>query len=109
MRRKVASIYGIADNQDYGDTNAIHSEAMAHPKTLFAGYRVPHPLVHNVEIKLQTEEGTTPFQVLQESIANLIKTVNEAKSQFDHQIENITGDVDMSNEFTPHQSSTPWG
>jgi len=90
-------------------TDYTASQAMENPKTLFAGYRVPHPLEHNVEIKLQTEEGTTPLQVLQESITRLLELINDTRSQLDSQLENISGDVDMQS-FTPsvlNQSHTP--
>ena len=36
---------------------------MQDPSVLFAGYRVPHPLKNNIELKVQTDAETTPKKV----------------------------------------------
>lgn len=43
-----------------------------HPEVIFAAYRVPHPLVPNVELRVQTTGKITPKEAVQQVIQDLL-------------------------------------
>eukprot|EP01133_Synstelium_polycarpum_P007382 gene7382-8603_t len=48
----------------------------------FAGYRMPHPLDHNIVIRIQTYPHSTPIQALEGSIHCLIDEFSKLELQF---------------------------
>jgi DNA-directed RNA polymerase II subunit RPB11 len=49
----------------------------------FAGYRVPHPLIHDVEIKIQAMDArTTPAKLLESAIEDLSTEADILERQF---------------------------
>ena len=41
------------------------------PEVKFAGYRVPHPLKHQIDIKIQTTEESAPVTALSSALEEL--------------------------------------
>lgn len=42
------------DNEDHTLGVLLRNELVNHPKTVFAGYKTPHPLFTQVELRLET-------------------------------------------------------
>lgn len=49
---------------------------------MFAAYKVEHPLFANFVLRLQTEDGYTPREALQNACAGLISELDAIKSKF---------------------------
>jgi DNA-directed RNA polymerase II subunit RPB11 len=64
-----------------------HSQLLLNPSVLFAGYRVPHPLETNIELRLQTDSSssTSPRAALQQACSDLIFLTRKLKGQFAEQ------------------------
>ncbi|EGF81941.1 hypothetical protein BATDEDRAFT_23695 [Batrachochytrium dendrobatidis JAM81] len=59
--------------EDHTLGNILRMQLLKNPKVIFAGYKVPHPLEHQFILKIQTTPDTTPADVLQQEVANLIQ------------------------------------
>ncbi|KAJ3177927.1 DNA-directed RNA polymerase II subunit RPB11-a [Geranomyces variabilis] len=86
------------EKEDHTLGNLLRAELLRNPKVLFAGYKMPHPLDHSVDLKLQTTADTSPLTVLQEDVNSLMRELGLIKKRFE-------------NEMTLHnmQSSDPNG
>jgi DNA-directed RNA polymerase II subunit RPB11 len=61
--------------EDHTLGNLLCYHLQQHPSIVFAGYRVPHPLEHNFELRVQCQQGPgqkSPADVLQDVINQLI-------------------------------------
>jgi DNA-directed RNA polymerase II subunit RPB11 len=56
---------------------------------MFAGYKVPHPLENNIELKIQTDERSNPADALKRACTLLIQQTIEIKRQFMEQARNV--------------------
>lgn len=52
------------------------------PKVIFAAYKVEHPLFANFVMRIQTEDGYTPRDALQNACGGLIGELDAIKSKF---------------------------
>jgi DNA-directed RNA polymerase subunit L len=52
------------------------------PRVLFAGYRNPHPLVHKVLLRVQTDSSTTPAEALDSAITDSIAEMSLLEERF---------------------------
>lgn len=57
-------------------------ELLQDDHVIFAGYRQPHPLQHNIQIKVQTDGDESPVEAMQNSVDHLIQQIDELKRQF---------------------------
>jgi DNA-directed RNA polymerase II subunit RPB11 len=67
----------------------------------FAGYKIPHPLVHKIELKIQTTSSTlAPLDVLHCAVDDLMEETTtlerEAKSAIERWKKENNSGVDMS-------------
>ena len=46
------------------------------PKVIFAGYRVPHPLEHKFELRVQTTADYSPHEAFTNAMTDLISEVS---------------------------------
>jgi DNA-directed RNA polymerase II subunit RPB11 len=53
---------------------------------LFAGYKVTHPLKYDIDIKIQTVHDTTPREVLQQAVQDLIEQITTLKQEFQDEV-----------------------
>lgn len=61
----------------------ICRQLLRDPNVRFAGYRVPHPLIHDVEIKVQAMDArTTPAKLLESAIEDLGTEADILERQF---------------------------
>ncbi len=72
----------IFRKQDHTLGGMLRSQLLLNDAVLFAGYRVPHPLETNIELRLQTDSSTTPRQALQKACTDLIFLTRHLKKQF---------------------------
>ncbi len=52
------------------------------PQVIFAGYKVPHPLEHNVIIRVQTTNETKPEDMVAKALNDLITEVSYLRTKF---------------------------
>ena len=62
--------------------NDNNRELLTDPKNVFAGYIVPHPLKHDLEIKIQTRKGYTPEEALKTALKQLHDEIRHLESKF---------------------------
>ncbi|KYR01154.1 RNA polymerase II core subunit [Tieghemostelium lacteum] len=68
--------------EDHTLGNLIRMQLVNDPDIKFAGYRMPHPLEHNITIKIQTHPNSTPTKALEGSIHCLIDEFQKLELQF---------------------------
>ncbi|KAJ3324970.1 DNA-directed RNA polymerase II core subunit [Boothiomyces sp. JEL0866] len=68
--------------EDHTLGNMVRMKLLDNPKVIFAGYKMPHPLEHDILLKIQTTADTTPIQVLQDELNNLIAEVSGILKNF---------------------------
>ncbi len=56
------------------------------PDVLFAGYKVPHPLIHEVMVKVQTTHSSSPVASLTTSISDLISELSLLEERFNTEV-----------------------
>ena len=74
----------IVNKEDHTLGNIIRMRLLEDKHVLFAGYKIPHPLEHHIEVKIQTTEDSEPREVFIENVARLIRDLNEMKREFKH-------------------------
>lgn len=57
------------------------------PYVLFAGYKVPHPLEPRVQIKVQTDNSSTPIQAVQKAANDLIVILSKLKDSMEKEFD----------------------
>ncbi|KAI8826677.1 RBP11-like subunits of RNA polymerase [Fimicolochytrium jonesii] len=78
------------EKEDHTLGNLLRMELLNNRKVLFAGYRMPHPLDHSIDLKVQTTPETSPLQVMQEDINGVIKQISQIKRKFESEVESYT-------------------
>ena len=72
------------NKEDHTVGNLLRMQLLRNPNVRFAGYIHPHPLVHHIDLKVQTTSSTVaPVEVLSAAIEDL---ANET----DHLIQQVT-------------------
>ena len=61
---------------------SFSSQLLKDPRVLFAGYRNPHPLVHKVLLRVQTDTTTTPAEALDSAITDSIAEMSLLEERF---------------------------
>lgn len=69
--------------EDHTLGNILRMELLRNDDVLFVGYKVPHPLDHMIELRLQTLPKSTPEQALRRAVANLRSEARSMLDQFD--------------------------
>mmetsp|Transcript_11905 Transcript_11905/g.23100 ORF Transcript_11905/g.23100 Transcript_11905/m.23100 type:complete len:214 (-) Transcript_11905:76-717(-) len=69
--------------EDHTLGNILRMELLRNEAVLFVGYKVPHPLNHMIELRIQTMPRTSPEAVLRHAIVNLKAEVKSMLDQFD--------------------------
>jgi DNA-directed RNA polymerase II subunit RPB11 len=73
------------NKEDHTVGNLIRMQLLRDSCVRFAGYKIPHPLVHKIELKIQTTSSNlAPIDVLYHAVEDLMEETNtlerEAKS-----------------------------
>lgn len=69
--------------EDHTLGNLLRMQLLKNDKVIFAGYQMPHPLEHDVLLKIQTTPDTTPLEVLTNEVSQLIHEITSIKTKFD--------------------------
>eukprot|EP00747_Dinoflagellata_sp_TGD_P164032 gnl/TRDRNA2_/TRDRNA2_183417_c0_seq1.p1 gnl/TRDRNA2_/TRDRNA2_183417_c0~~gnl/TRDRNA2_/TRDRNA2_183417_c0_seq1.p1 ORF type:complete len:207 (+),score=31.57 gnl/TRDRNA2_/TRDRNA2_183417_c0_seq1:140-760(+) len=70
--------------EDHTLGNALRMELLRNDAVMFAGYKVPHPLDHMIELRIQTMgEKSSPEQAIRRAVRNLRTECRSMLSQFD--------------------------
>jgi|Transcript_7271 DNA-directed RNA polymerase II subunit RPB11 len=78
----------IFQKEDHTVSNLLRMQLLRDPAVRFAGYMMPHPLIHRFDMKIQTSSSTVaPVEVLSAAIEDL---ANET----DHLITQTTDAID---------------
>ena len=76
------------NKEDHTIGNLVRMQLLRDPNVRFAGYMLPHPLIHKFDLKIQTSSSTVaPVEVLSAAIEDL---ANET----DHLITQTTDAID---------------
>ena len=62
----------VINKEDHTIGNLLRMQILRSPDTKFAGYQLPHPLMNECRVKIQTTSaGTTPIAAFQRAIEDL--------------------------------------
>ncbi|KAK8809318.1 hypothetical protein WA171_000902 [Blastocystis sp. BT1] len=68
----------IIETEDHTLGNILRMDMIDDPKVTFVGYRVPHPLATNIEMRVQTSDPAyPPGKALMESCSRIISLCKE--------------------------------
>lgn len=71
------------NKEDHTIGNLFRMQLLRDPNVRFAGYRHPHPLLHYIDLKVQTNTATTdPIAVLSNAIEDLSGETDHLITQF---------------------------
>mmetsp|Transcript_2968 Transcript_2968/g.3380 ORF Transcript_2968/g.3380 Transcript_2968/m.3380 type:complete len:128 (-) Transcript_2968:292-675(-) len=60
------------NKEDHTLGNLVRMQLLRDPNVRFAGYKIPHPLVHQIDLKIQTISSTlAPIDVLLNAVEDL--------------------------------------
>lgn len=75
------------NKEDHTLANMLRSQLLQLPYVLFAGYKVPHPLEPRVQIKVQTDNSSTPIQAVQKASNDLIVTLSKLRDAMEKEFD----------------------
>jgi len=76
-----ASVFDI-NKEDHTIGNIVRVQLLEDETVMFAGYKIPHPLEHRVEIKLQTTSESTPRNALANAVGKLTSQYEMLRTKF---------------------------
>jgi len=77
----------IVRKEDHTLGNVVRMQLLRDKDILFAGYRMPHPLEHNIVIKIQTTQNSTPMKALENAIGDLTEEISLLEERFKTELE----------------------
>eukprot|EP01102_Stenamoeba_stenopodia_P005333 TRINITY_DN15926_c0_g1_i1.p1 TRINITY_DN15926_c0_g1~~TRINITY_DN15926_c0_g1_i1.p1 ORF type:complete len:124 (+),score=30.11 TRINITY_DN15926_c0_g1_i1:146-517(+) len=75
--------------EDHTLGNLLRMQLHRDPNVLFAGYRMPHPLEHNIELKVQTTDDSSPEAAVDNAIKDLLLELDSVETQFRSEFDRI--------------------
>ena len=77
------------NKEDHTVGNLLRMQLLRDPSVRFAGYIHPHPLLHYIDLKIQTNSSTVaPVEVLSSAIEDLANETDHLITQVQEAIEN---------------------
>ena len=80
----------IFGNENHTLGNPLRHIVMQQPETSFCGYSVPHPYEPKMNLRIQTQEGTTAVKVLKKSLEDMEAVCDILDDEFDRAISSFT-------------------
>jgi DNA-directed RNA polymerase II subunit RPB11 len=77
------------NKEDHTIGNIIRTELLEDRSVKFAGYKIPHPLEHRIEVKVQTTGECTPRAALLNTVNNLIFKYETLKNLFKEEYDKL--------------------
>ncbi|EAW11800.1 DNA-directed RNA polymerase II core subunit RPB11 [Aspergillus clavatus NRRL 1] len=75
------------NKEDHTLGNLLRSRLLQSPHVLFAGYKIPHPLVPKFELRIQTDGEVTPKDALLAACHDLVKDLGILSREFTKEFE----------------------
>ncbi|RJE17817.1 hypothetical protein PHISCL_09847 [Aspergillus sclerotialis] len=75
------------NKEDHTLGNLLRSQLLKNPRVLFAGYKVPHPLVPKVELRVQTDGEIAPKEAVTTACNELVKDLGILSREFTKEYE----------------------
>ncbi|EGD96995.1 DNA-directed RNA polymerase II subunit [Trichophyton mentagrophytes] len=75
------------NKEDHTLGNLIRSRLLQNQHVLFSGYRIPHPLVHKVLLRVQTDGQITPKEAVLAACHDLVKDLGIFSREFTKEYE----------------------
>jgi len=72
----------IIRKEDHTMGNLLKMQLLEDPDVIFAGYRVPHPLEHNANIRIQTNLNSNPIIAMKKAVGELRNEVQTLEEKF---------------------------
>ena len=68
--------------EDHTLGNLLRAQLLKDPNVIFAGYRIPHPLEHKFQLRVQTTPDYSPQEAFTKAITDLISEVSLIEERF---------------------------
>lgn len=82
--KQVNSGLFILGKEDHTLGNLIRVQLLRDPSVVFAGYRMPHPLIFDCHIRVKTKEGQTkPIDAFQSALSDLFQETDLISKEFE--------------------------
>ena len=75
------------NKEDHTIGNLLRASLAKNDDVLFVGYKVPHPLVASVELRVQTNENTTPKDAVVAACKGLIGELTHLRNNLTREFE----------------------
>ena len=83
--------------EDHTLGNAVRMQLLGDSRVLFAGYKIPHPLLNELIIKVRTNGATTPTNCLIDCVDALNINVKDVEAKFNAEIKKFqTGNTQFN-------------
>lgn len=73
--------------EDHTLGNLVRMQLLRDEQVQFAGYKIPHPLEHRMEIRVQTASGTTPNDATRRATQGLVSEIDRLKKGWESALE----------------------
>jgi len=88
------------EREDHTLGNMVRAQLLHDDRVIFAAYRVPHPLEHNVVLRVQTDEGYEPKEAVINAANVLLVQLTQLRSNFEQEWElkklsSVDGEVEF--------------
>lgn len=76
------------NKEDHTVGNLVTQQLLRDPCVRFAGYKIPHPLIHRIDMKIQTtSSNSAPIDVLYNAVEDLMEETNTLERETKSAIE----------------------
>ncbi|GAB5035089.1 dna-directed rna polymerase ii subunit rpb11-a-like [Nannochloropsis oceanica] len=79
------------NKEDHTMGNLVRMQLLRDKQVKFAGYIHPHPLIHKIELRVQTMDRalSTPMQALENALSDLNQEFTGLKSKFQQEVRRV--------------------
>ncbi|RLN98701.1 hypothetical protein BBJ28_00018744 [Nothophytophthora sp. Chile5] len=74
----------------------VHEQLLRDPNVTFSGYRHPHPLIHDIVVRVQTNDASSPV----ESLANCLDDLSTEFDEIAQKFRRLTGNSKDPSSFS---------
>ena len=75
--------------EDHTLGNALRMQLLADDRVLFAGYKIPHPLLHELVVKVRTTGVVTPTDALIDAVDVLTADIRSLSDKFRASVQRV--------------------
>jgi len=76
----------VVEREDHTLGNVVRMQLLEDPRVNFAGYLMPHPLEHKIEIHVHTTPDSNPADAVITTCNTLIDKLNRLEEKFDAEV-----------------------